>query len=272
MGKWAVEMSTMLHGLVDSHVHLDEVEDVEAGIREAKEAGAIALVAVGQDHNSNHRVLELAERHVGFVYPALGLHPWNMGQVDSAELERVFQFIEDNVQRIVGIGEIGLDYHKRVRARADKQRQSEVFKAALHLAAKHGKPVSVHSRYAWKDSFDLVKESGVELAVFHWYTGFSNVLREIVAGGYFISATPAAEYHDEHRRAIKETPLENLLLETDAPVAYGRETRYQSRPADVVRSLGAVARLKGLDTSVVARQTTRNAMSLFGLDGLADGC
>jgi TatD DNase family protein len=135
----------------------------------------------------------------------------------------------------------------------------------LELAGRYDKPVSVHSRYSWKDSFDLVKASGVKRAVFHWYTGFSSVLREIIAGGYFISATPAAEYHDEHRRAIRETPLENLLLETDCPVTYGRETKYQALPADVIRSLGAAAQIKNIAENVVADKTTENALRFFCL-------
>ena len=73
------------------------------------------------------------------------------------------------------------------------------------------------------------------------------------------------EYHDEHRRAIRETPLENLLLETDCPVWYGRETKYQSRPADIARSLRAVAGIKALDVATVVDRTTRNALELFGL-------
>ncbi len=258
-------MSTIAHNLVDSHAHLDEIEDVERAIQEAKEVGVVALIAVGQDYESNLRVLELSEKHKAFVFPALGLHPGSLESMSAAEIDRTMRLVEENIERTVAIGEIGLDYHKRVRAAADKERQKEVFKALLELAGRYDKPVSVHSRYSWKDCFDLVKESAVERAVFHWYTGFSSVLREIIAEGYFISATPAGEYHDEHRRAIRETPLENLLLETDSPVRYGRETRYESRPADIVRSLGVVAQLKGLEETVVAEQTTRNATGLFGL-------
>jgi TatD DNase family protein len=110
-----------------------------------------------------------------------------------------------------------------------------------------------------------VKASGVKRAIFHWYTGFSSVLREIISEGYLISATPAAEYHDEHRRAIRETPLENLLLETDCPVTYGRENKYQSRPTDILRSLKAVAQIKGLAADVIAVRTTENALRFFQL-------
>jgi TatD DNase family protein len=113
---------------------------------------------------------------------------------------------------------------------------------------------------------NLVQDAGVEKAVFHWFTGFSSVLKEIVGGGYSISATPAAEYHEEHRRAIKEVPLPGLLLETDCPVTYGRATRYESQPADVLRSLQAVSQLKGISEITIAEQTTKNAIGFFSLD------
>ena len=258
-------MTTKVIKLIDTHAHLDEIEDVDKAIEEAKQAGIVAVIAVGQDYESNIKIMEFSKRHKDFVYPALGLHPWSLGKTDAKKMSLTLRQIEDNIEKAVGIGEIGLDYDKRVIAAADKERQKEAFKTVLELARRYDKPVSVHARYSWKDSFDLVKELGVKRAVFHWYTGFSSVLREIIAEGYFISATPATEYHDEHRRAVRETPLENLLLETDCPVTYGRETKYQSRPSDVIRTLRAVAQLKGMVEEIIADQTTQNALRFFAL-------
>ena len=251
--------------LIDTHAHLDEVEALDRVIDEAREAGVVAIVAVGQDYQSNLKTLDIAEKHNHFVYPALGLHPWSLGKMDASKIDLTLRQIEDDIEKAVAVGEIGLDYDKRVVAAADKERQKEAFKAVLKLASRHNKAISVHARYSWKDSFDMVKESGVKRAVFHWYTGFSSVLREIINEGYFISATPAGEYHDEHRRAIRETPLENLLLETDCPVTYGREGKYQARPAHIVRSLKAVAQIKGVTEDVVAAKTTESALRFFGL-------
>ncbi len=157
---------------------------------------------------------------------------------------------------------MGLDYHKRVLSNTSKERQHSVFSTLLSLGRKQRKPVIIHSRYAWRDSFALTKGAGVELAVFHWYTGPSNVLKEILDAGYFVSATIAAEYHAEHRRAMKEAPLDRLLLETDCPVVY---QGHRSEPADVTRSLRAAAELKELPMDTVAERTTQNAVSLFGL-------
>jgi TatD DNase family protein len=106
----------------------------------------------------------------------------------------------------------------------------------------------------------------MDKAVFHWFTGFSSVLKGIIDGGYFISATPAAEYHEEHRRAVKETPLPRLLLETDCPVTYGRAERYESKPADILRGLKAVSQLKGIAEATIAEQATRNTINFFSLD------
>lgn len=252
-----------MYQLVDSHAHLEELEDLDPAIERAREAGVVAIVAVGSEYRSNNQVLEIAAKHHGFVRPALGLHPGLLPQAASS-LEQELQFIEDHLPHAVAIGEVGLDYHKRVLSVSSKERQHAVFGTLLSLGKRHRKPIIIHSRYAWRDSFALTKEAGVELAVFHWYTGPSNVLSEILDAGYFVSATLAAEYHAEHRRAVKEAPMEKLLLETDCPVVY---RGHRSEPADVARSLLATAELKGLPTDLVAETTTQNAMSLFDLPG-----
>lgn len=251
--------------VIDTHAHLDEIEDLEPTLARARESGVVAIIAVGTNHQTNLKVMEISHQYPGFIYPALGLHPWELGTMEAAQVDNALKFIEDNTSDIVVIGEIGLDYDKRVIKVATKERQKEVLKRLLALSKEHKKPVSLHSRYAWKDCFDIVKEAGIEKAVFHWFTGFSSVLREILDAGYYISATPASEYHEEHRRAIRETPLEKLLLETDCPVFHGRETRYRSQPADVVRSLKAIAAIKDIDEAIIAQQTTANAIDLFSL-------
>jgi len=235
-------------------------------LEEAKEAGIIAIVAVGSNRQSNIKTLEISQKHSRFVYPALGLHPWELGNLGTFEIDDNLRFIEQNIASAVAVGEIGLDYDKRVLKVASKELQKEVLGRLLNIAKKYAKPAVIHSRYAWKDALHLLQDVGVDKAVFHWFTGFSSVLRGIIDGGYFVSATPAAEYHEEHRRAVKEAPLPRLLLETDCPVTYGREARYESQPADVLRDLEAVSQLKGIAEATIAEQTTRNAINFFSLD------
>jgi TatD DNase family protein len=256
----------MTYRLIDTHAHLDEIEDIDRALAGAKAAGVVAIVAVGIDIPSNQKVLELSGKYKGFVYAALGWHPEN---VRESEIDASLGYIKANIDKVVGIGEVGLDYHKRVRAVADKELQKRVLREVLKIAKDHDKPVLVHSRYAWRDAYDIVNEAGLEKAVFHWYTGTSSVLRDIISHGYYISVTPAVAYHEEHRRAVKEAPRDRLLLETDCPVVYarGRETEFKASPADVVRSLRGAAELRGISEAEMAVVTTENAGRLFGIGG-----
>ena len=251
--------------LVDTHAHLDELDDCDTVIEIARLAGVAGIIALGQDLSSNNKTLQLTACYPGYVHPALGLHPWAIGSLDAEQLEENIDFISNNLHRAIALGEVGLDYDKRVLKGASKEVQKEVLRRLLALALRHDKPVSLHSRYAWKDALEECRTAGITKLVFHWYTGFSSTLAELIETGYYISATPATEYHDEHRRAIREVPVERLLLETDCPVYYGREQRYRSQPSDVTRSLKAAAQGKGMDENDLAAITTANTTRLFSL-------
>jgi len=122
---------------------LEEIENLELAIEKAKSAGLVAIIAVGSDYQSNNRVLEIAERYSGFVYPALGMHP---GRLEVSLVKQNLKFIEDHLFEAKGIGEIGLDYDKRIIKIAPKELQKSVIKEVLLIANKYQKPVIIHSR------------------------------------------------------------------------------------------------------------------------------
>jgi TatD DNase family protein len=239
--------------LVDVHAHLNRMEDLAQSLQEAKAAGVIGVVAVGMDIESNKKTLEIARENYGYVYPCLGYHPW---EIEKKGVGENLSFIQNHIRECAALGEIGLDYRVKVK----KELQYEVFEVLLGIALEYEKPIILHCRYSHRHAFKMVKERHIELAVFHWYSGPLDLLDEILATGYFISATPALEYSPPHQEAIKRAPLEKILLETDTPVNY---QRIESRPKDVRVSLEQVARLKGLGTLEVSRQTTANASRFF---------
>lgn len=247
------------YAVIDTHAHLEEMDSLPSVIERARQSGVLAIVAVGSERKSNQRSLEIAAEYTNYVFPALGLHP---GVLGGLNVEEELRYLEDHVGMAVGVGEIGLDYHKRAVAQAAKDVQRAVLADLLSIAREHSRPAIIHSRYAWRDSFETVRDSGVDKAVFHWYTGPTNVLEGILGQQYYVSATLAVEYHAEHRRAVKETPLDQLLLETDSPVLY---RGHQAEPADVARCLTATADLTGRSPEEVAAATTRNAAHLFRL-------
>ncbi len=244
--------------LIDSHAHLDEIADLESSLREAKDLGIRAIIAVGVDLESNKRVLNIAQENTGYVYPAIGYHPWDIKEENTGEC---LAFIWAHIRDCVAIGEVGLDY----KAKINKNIQKEVFRSILEIASKYKKPVILHCRYSHKTVYQMIKEAGIESAVFHWYTGTIDLLSEIIESGYFISATPALTYSPLHQEAIRVAPLERILLETDTPVVYrGKE----SRPKDVRTTLEHMARIKKIGIGEIAHQTTKNACQFFGISPL----
>lgn len=241
--------------LIDGHAHLDEISDLSLSLAEAKEAGVMAVVAVGSNVEANQKVLEMAAANPGYIFPAIGYHPW---EIKEEEVKKTLLFLQDRLAPCLALGEIGLDYKAKVK----KDLQHRVFAALLDLANQFDKPVIVHCRYSHERSLKMVMEKKIRRALFHWYSGPLNILDEIIGRGYFISATPATLYSLHHQEAIKRAPLESILLETDTPVSY---QGMESRPKHVRITLEQVARLKGLDMSTVANQTTANACHFFGL-------
>jgi TatD DNase family protein len=239
--------------LVDSHAHLEELDDLPESLEEAKAAGVCGIIAVGMDIESNKKILKIAAANSQFVYAALGYHPW---EIKEEEVEANLSFIQDHVEEGVALGEIGLDYKIKVK----KELQWKVFEELLDIALESNKPVIIHCRYSHRRAFEVVGEKKIKRAVFHWYSGPVDLLDKIMSMGYFISATPALIYSPPHQEAIRRAPLERILLETDTPVSYqGKE----SRPKDVWISLEQVARLKKLDPNIVSEQTTTNASQFF---------
>jgi TatD DNase family protein len=240
--------------VIDTHAHLDQINPLSLVLENAKIAGVISIITVGTNFESNVKILKIAEENQDFVFPSIGIHPWDVESEDRESLE----FIEANVGKCVAIGEIGLDFW----IKKDKSKQVAVFRHQLEIACRNHKPVLVHSRGAWEDCYKIIKEIEPSKVIFHWYSGPLHILDQILESGYSISATPAAEYSKHLGQAIRHAPLSSILLETDSPVKYRGKV---SEPADVITSLKAVAELKRAPLEEVAKITTINAEEFFGL-------
>jgi len=242
--------------LIDTHAHVEEIQDIAGALLRAKQSGVRAVVGVGSDFAANQKILALAVRHPNIILPALGLHPWRL---DREDLEISLAFLEKNLPRCLALGEVGLDFA----VSTPREKQAEVFQRLLTMAARERKPVLLHARRAWAEALELLDKFEIRRAVFHWYSGPPDVLERILARGYFISATPAAEYSARHREALKEAPLSRILLETDAPEKYRGKL---SEPADLTRSLIAVSGLKGIPPEEAAAAVWKNSLEFFGID------
>ena len=241
--------------MIDGHAHLNEIEDVKGTLTRAREVGITGIVAVGMDVASNQVTLELHHRFPHLVYPAMGYHPWS---ITPEGIEDNLAFIREHLAGCIALGEVGLDYQAKVK----KKLQQEVLAALLDLAARENKPVILHTRFSQQRSLRMVKEAGIARAVFHWYSGPLDILQEILADGYFISATPALAYSPPHQAAIQAAPLSRILIETDCPVVYQEK---KSEPADLLVTARELSRLKGIELSRVIEATTASARNFYNI-------
>lgn len=244
--------------VIDTHVHLNEIEDIEGALERAEQAGVSRIIAIGMDLDSNKSILALAERFPDTVLPAIGYHPWS---ITPEHIEENIAFIEENLAHCIALGEIGLDY----RAKAKKKVQWEVFARLLSIVGQAGRPIIIHARFSHERCHRMTVDAGIEKAVFHWYSGSLDILDRIIADGYHVSATPALVYSPQHQAAIARAPLDRILIETDAPVEFQDKL---TQPADVLITLNELSRMKGVEVSHAAKITTANALEFFAITGV----
>lgn len=270
--------------MIDCHCHLSDRDfdsDLDDVVSRARAAGVIACIVVPENINDFPRVLDICQKHEGFLFPCLGVHPAQnfrdekddqiigTRSVDAGKdrVEEILSLIEKHRETIVGIGEVGLDYVPRncPNGEADKQSQRDVLSRQAEIAHRLDLPLNVHSRSAGKPTIAFLKELGVKNAMMHAFDGNAKAAKLGCDQDYYFSI-PASVMRTEKdvqkEKLIQTVPLDRLLLETDSPtLSPNREER--NEPKNVALSCEYIARIKGLDVETVAKATTQNALRLF---------
>jgi len=204
---------------------------------------------------------------------ALGLHPEELILLDRAQAQACLRSIEEHLPRATAVGEVGLDF-KYAAAEPQRALQAEFFSKFIALANKQDKPLNVHSRRAERQTLEQLIAEGATRVLMHWFTGSSKLCKLAAQQGYFISCGPSLLTNEFTQGVVKSIPLENLLLETDAPVPYTlpgvegaapAEGPQPSEPSWIPRVAAKVAEVKGLALDEVRAQTWKNAKTLWGL-------
>jgi len=252
----------------DTHAHLDFPEydaDRDAVIERARSVGVRYIITIGTDAFRAEKAIEIARRHSG-IYAAVGVHPHYADGLSDEEW-RKFQALADD-EKVVAIGEAGLDYYKM---RGSKESQIALFKKALALSREKNLPVIVHCRDAFDDVLKTLSDfsSGEKLkGVVHCFSGTVEEAQRCLDLGLYISFTGNITFKKaEGLRAVaKEIPVEKMLLETDCPFLAPVPRRgKRNEPAYVLHTAELIGRLKGLVLGDVARVTTLAAYELFGV-------
>jgi TatD DNase family protein len=264
--------------LIDIHAHLETKKfdkDREEVIKRAEEAGVKVIINSGVNPPTNRKSLEFSNQY-NIMKASFGLYPIDalakevesgegdfLRDLKSFDVDGELNWIEENKDKCVAIGEVGLDYNWPDFAK-HKGKQIEVFEKTIVLAKKIDKPLVVHSRKAELDAVEILEKHGVKKVVIHCFNGRKSLIRRGVENGWFFSVPPIVARIEQFRMLVDLVPLKQLLTETDSPYLSPVAGK-RNEPANVMVTIEEIAKIKGIDKGEVAEQIFNNAKTLFGL-------
>jgi TatD DNase family protein len=254
--------------LIDTHCHLtfeQLVGDIDAVLTRSKAAGVTGWITVGTDTEQNRKVIELAEGYEN-MYAAVGIHPHDAKNVTAGTITELKKLAQN--EKVVAIGETGLDFHYDFSPRQDQRR---AFAQQLKIAAELNLPVIIHCREAFDETMEILEQYGrsVKRVVFHCFGGSAEQAKIVLDYGFYISFTGVVTFKNARktRQAAGIVPVDRLMVETDCPYMSPEPMRKQkiNEPALMIHTARCLAELKGMDLGDFAEGVTATSRTFFGL-------
>ncbi len=261
--------------LYDTHSHLDYPEfntDIETVIKRAMDSGVSRVITVGTDIESSQGAIAISERFEQ-VYAAIGWHPSSAERAPEDITDELFRLTCH--PKVVAIGESGLDFYRlpskenpelKLKDEAIKKRERELFIQHLKVAEKSGLNVIIHQRESFADVFETLSEFKSVKAVFHCFTDSDEVLQKILNSGWIVSYTGIVTFKNARdvRMAVKNTPLNKMMVETDCPfLAPVPHRGKRCEPAFVKFTAETIAEIKQCSLEELAQMTCSVAKEFF---------
>ncbi|MEZ5400306.1 MAG: TatD family hydrolase [Bryobacteraceae bacterium] len=257
---------------IDSHCHLDDecfAIDRDAVIGRALDAGVRMMMTIGTGSGPPdlEAAIRLADNH-DCVWATVGVHPHDAGKAAPETFRRLESLLRH--PKVLALGEIGLDYHYD---HAPRDVQRRVFEAQLDIALRAGKPIVIHTREAWEDTFAILEKRWIPEAggIMHCFSGGPLEAERSLGLGFHLSFSGIVTYPKatEVQQAAAIVPLDRLLVETDAPyLAPAPHRGKRNEPAFVVETATRIAALRGVSAEAIGEAAARNFADLFRLPGL----
>ena len=250
---------------IDTHCHLDKLDSTpEEAVNEAKDAGVKRMLTISVDEPSLDFVSNAVQQFPE-VYGSVGFHPHDASAM-SDSLENKIRQLAQEEEKLIAIGEIGLDYHYLY---CPVEVQQRVFRQQLMLAEELNLPVVMHSREAEADTLNILKENPVKsLGVAHSFTSSFEMARTLVEMGWYLGINGIVTFKnaEDLREVVRWLPLEKMLLETDSPFLTPVPFRGKpNKPAHIPVIATFISELRDISLQELAEQTNENAQRLFKL-------
>ena len=252
----------MYRNIFDTHAHYDDSRfdgDRDQLLRSLPQKGISQIINCACDYKSCLTTLEISQNH-SFAYAALGVHPHEADDLKEEDFSRIKELLKS--EKVVAVGEIGLDYHYDF---SPREKQYTVFEKQLVLAKELNLPVIIHDREAHEDTLNLLKAHRPK-GVVHCFSGSVEMAKEVLKLGMYIGIGGAVTFKNAKKpvEVVKEIPLEYLLLETDAP--YMTPVPFRGQRCDsahIAFTAQTIAQIKGIDAQQLIDICNENAHRLF---------
>jgi len=251
--------------LVDTHCHLDFPEfdqDRDEVIKRANLSGIDYIINIGSSIEGSRKSLELAKKYA-CIYAAIGIHPHEADRSGKEAVREIRKLASGD--KVVAIGEIGLDYYRNF---SRQENQQPLFISLIELTKELGLPLVLHSRQAEEDTLKILMRYLPLNAVVHCFSGNESFLKQCLELGFFVSFTCNITYKkaENLRIVAKATPLDRIMLETDCPYLSPEGQRGKRNEPQAIKLLAEeIARIKAISAEEVANITTANAKRFFKL-------
>lgn len=235
--------------IIDSHAHYDDEsydEDRDSILNELKKNGVVGILNCAASYESLSTTNQLT-RDYEFIYGALGIHPENANEFKEDTADEIKEYIKNN-DKILAIGEIGLDYYWE--ENPPKEVQKEIFRKQMRLAEELNLPVVIHDRDAHQDTLEIIKEFPNVIGVVHCFSGSVEFAKECIKLGYYIGFTGVVTFKNAKKlvKVAQEIPIDRMLVETDCPYMAPEPNRGKRNRSDYIEYIiNKISEIKGIE-------------------------
>ena len=259
--------------MIDTHCHLEQTDydkDRDDVIERCKKQLQAVITSCANPRNFD-LTMKIVRKHKGFVFSTASIHPKYVKEFGKKEIQEYIERIKSNKDSIVAIGETGLDYNW-VKEAKWQERQKQLFKQLIMLAKNLRLPLVIHSRDSTKDAIEILEKHAGKRIQMHMFMTYS-LLKRVIDNGWLLSVNTLLLRSKNIRKIVRDCPLEQLMLETDAPwLGIGKDgkikpkNKIRNEPIAVMLVAKKIAEIKKIDIENVDKYTSENAINFFKIN------